>query len=52
MGQERSSDKPHSAGSDGSGYLGDSTRREIAHARAAGKPIRYLETPSKEEASE
>lgn len=25
------------------GYVGDSTRREIAHAVATGKPVRYLE---------
>ena len=25
------------------GYIGDSTRSEIAYARAAGKPVRYLE---------
>lgn len=25
------------------GYIGDSTRREIAHARSLGKPIRWLE---------
>jgi len=24
------------------GYVGDSTRREIAHADQAGKPVRYL----------
>jgi hypothetical protein len=26
------------------GYIGSSTRREIAHAEATGKPIRYLES--------
>jgi len=25
------------------GYIGDSTRREIAHADATGTPVRYLE---------
>jgi hypothetical protein len=25
------------------GYIGDSTRSEIAHAKATGKPIRFLE---------
>lgn len=25
------------------GYVGDSTRREIAYARALGKPVRWLE---------
>lgn len=25
------------------GYVGESTRREIAYAEAAGKPVRYLE---------
>ena len=25
------------------GYIGDSTRSEIAYAQAAGKPVRYLE---------
>lgn len=28
------------------GYIGDSTRSEIAHARATGKPIRWLEPES------
>jgi len=28
------------------GYIGDSTRREIAHATAIGKPVRYLEPPN------
>lgn len=27
------------------GYVGDSTRREIAYARSVGKPIVYLEEP-------
>ncbi len=27
------------------GYIGDSTRSEIAYAKAAGKPVRYLEDP-------
>ena len=26
------------------GYIGESTRREIAHAEQAGKPVRYLES--------
>jgi hypothetical protein len=26
------------------GYVGDSTRREVAYARAAGKPVRFLST--------
>ena len=26
------------------GYIGESTRREIAYAKQAGKPVRYLET--------
>jgi hypothetical protein len=30
--------------SDGSGYYGDSTRREIAYAEQLGKPVRYLRT--------
>jgi len=25
------------------GYIGESTRREIAYAEAAGKPVRYLD---------
>ncbi len=28
------------------GYVGDSTRREIAYARSLGKTLRWLETPS------
>lgn len=28
------------------GYIGESTRNEIIHALAKGKPIRYLETPA------
>lgn len=28
------------------GYIGESTRNEINHATALGKPIRYLETPA------
>lgn len=28
------------------GYIGESTRREIAHAEATGKPVRYLEPPA------
>jgi hypothetical protein len=31
------------------GYVGDSTRREIAYARAAGKPVRYLEPPGRDD---
>ena len=27
------------------GYIGDSTRSEIAYAEAHGKPVRYLESP-------
>jgi len=27
----------------GAGYIGESTRREIAYAKALGKAIRYLE---------
>ena len=27
------------------GYVGESTRREIAHARACGVPVRFLEQP-------
>ena len=27
------------------GYVGDSTRSEIEHAIARGKPVRWLETP-------
>ena len=27
------------------GYIGSSTRSEIEYARAAGKPVRYLEDP-------
>ncbi|MFJ4158897.1 hypothetical protein [Microbacterium testaceum] len=27
------------------GYVGSSTRREIAYARAAGKPVRFTEPP-------
>jgi hypothetical protein len=27
------------------GYIGESTRREIAYARQLGKPIRYTHTP-------
>jgi len=30
-------------------YVGESTRREISHARALGKPIRWLHPPGKEE---
>ena len=29
------------------GYIGDSTRSEIAYAQAAGKPVRYLEDEEK-----
>jgi hypothetical protein len=29
-----------------SGYIGDSTRREIAYAQSQGKPIRWLEEPT------
>ncbi len=28
------------------GYVGESTRREIAHARSRGIPVRYLEPPA------
>ncbi len=28
------------------GYVGDSTRSEIAYAEAHGKPVRYLEASS------
>ncbi len=28
------------------GYIGESTRSEIAYATAAGKTVRYLETPN------
>ena len=31
------------------GYIGESTRSEIAYAHAAGKPVRYLEHDEKEE---
>ena len=31
------------------GYIGESTRSEIAYARAAGKEIRYLEETGEEE---
>jgi hypothetical protein len=27
------------------GYVGENTRREIAHALALGKPVRYFEEP-------
>jgi hypothetical protein len=27
------------------GYVGDSTRREIAYAEGTGQPVRYLEPP-------
>jgi len=27
------------------GYIGESTRSEIEYAKAAGKPIRYMEEP-------
>jgi hypothetical protein len=30
------------------GYIGDSTRREIAYARARGKKLRWLEVPEEE----
>lgn len=30
------------------GYIGDSTRREIAYAKSLGKPVRYLEPEAKE----
>jgi hypothetical protein len=30
------------------GYIGESTRSEIEYAKAHGKPIRYLETPTNE----
>jgi hypothetical protein len=29
------------------GYIGDSTRSEIAYAAAHGKPVRYLESPER-----
>lgn len=28
------------------GYVGESTRREIAHAESTGTPVRYWETPT------
>ncbi|MFJ3198539.1 hypothetical protein ACIPJQ_38610 [Streptomyces griseoviridis] len=31
------------------GYIGDSTRREIAYARTLGKPIRYTHPPSRDD---
>lgn len=31
------------------GYLGNSTRREIAYARACGKLLRWLEAPTQED---
>lgn len=31
---------------DPGGYLGESTRREIAHAESLGKPVRYLSRES------
>lgn len=31
--------------SDATGYYGDSTRREIEHARRLGKPVRFLTPP-------
>jgi hypothetical protein len=30
------------------GYIGESTRSEIAYAHRTGKPVRYLEPPSSE----
>ncbi|MBR2681716.1 MAG: hypothetical protein IKE22_00425 [Atopobiaceae bacterium] len=30
------------------GYIGESTRSEIAYAQAHGKPVRYLEEPANE----
>ncbi|MBQ9563322.1 MAG: hypothetical protein IJU99_07720 [Lachnospiraceae bacterium] len=30
------------------GYIGESTRSEIAYAKAHGKPVRYLEEPGEE----
>ena len=29
------------------GYVGESTRSEIAYAKALGKPVRYLEPPAR-----
>lgn len=38
--------------SDASGYYGESTRSEIAYARAAGKPVRFMvATPEAQEAA-